>query len=61
MPVFGETFTAFNYFRKMLYLKSLAGFWMRVEFEIWQGSKFPGLSMCQGFEFPGLQRVYLFG
>ena len=51
---FGRITKAFNYFCKILHLKSLR------DFKCAKSLNIPGLSISQSSEFPGLHRVYIF-
>ena len=57
---FGRITKAFNYFCKILHLKSLRGCCIWVDFKCARSLNIPGLSISQSSEFPGLHRVYIF-
>ena len=57
---FGKIIIAFNCFHKTLYVKSLRGSEYVSGFKYARILNIPGLSSCQGSEFPGFDRVYIF-
>ena len=60
MKHFGKAIILFIYFHKILHIKSLTGSEYVFVFKYFRVLSIPGLSICQGSEFPGLHRVPVF-